>query len=677
MERAVPDLLIAAFWIWLAGLLLALLRRILPARILIAIGAAVALVGAICALPHGGAGALILPIAYAGQVVRLHYTPEALWLMGFGLLPGVLAVWLCSPVHPARSGWLVGAALSLLGALGVYGVQDGYSFLIAWELMSLGGAVMILSERLSQHSGDTALYMLALLETGAVAILLALLLLARNAGGDLDFAGFLTGAQTMSGALRVAVGLLLLFGFGAKLGLLPFYEWFPGAYATGSGASGTIMSGVVLNAAFFALSRALADWLPASGNWLFDLGVAVTVVGVLSSILAVLYAFQQDDWRRLLSFSSAENAAVAVTLLGASLIFREDGHPELAGLAWTVAILHLAGHALAKGGLFLCADAVYGASGGYRMAQRGWLRTAGLPFGIGALFAAMSLAAMPPQIGFVSEWFSFETLFQGFHLSSLGGRLTLALAGAGLALTAAVALATFAKVLGIGLLGAGAPPAALLGDNKMSDPPRPHLARSYGRAVLLLGLAVLAAAAGLPIWLDALDQADLAQFGVHSAQAMSSGWLLVPLTNTFAFISPSKLVIAMPLLAIVPLLLALNLRRHAIRRTRVWYGGLREDPLRAATTSLTFANAMRVFYSFIYRPTLDAAREHQAVAYFIRKLEFEHAVADVFGPLLFTPIRRFVWWLAGHLRALQSGDLNFYLALIGALLIIILALTLR
>jgi hypothetical protein len=133
----------------------------------------------------------------------------------------------------------------------------------------------------------------------------------------------------------------------------------------------------------------------------------------------------------------------------------------------------------------------------------------------------------------------------------------------------------------------------------------------------------------------------------------------------------------MPLLAIVPLLLALNLRRHAIRRTRVWYGGLREDPLRAATTSLTFANAMRVFYSFIYRPTLDAAREHQAVAYFIRKLEFEHAVADVFGPLLFTPIRRFVWWLAGHLRALQSGDLNFYLALIGALLIIILALTLR
>jgi formate hydrogenlyase subunit 3/multisubunit Na+/H+ antiporter MnhD subunit len=668
-----PELLIAAFWIWIAGLLVALLRWTVPARVLIGLGAVIAIIGAIGALPTGGAGTLSLPIAYAAQSVRLHYTPEALWLMGFGMFPAALAVWLCSPVRTARVGWLVGAALSLLGALGVYGVQDGYSFLIAWELMTLGGAVMILSERLSPHSGSSALYMLALLETGAVAILLALLLLARNAGGNLDFAGFLTGAQTMSSALRVAVGLLVLFGFGAKLGLLPFYEWFPGAYATGSGASGAIMSGVVLNAAFFALSRALVDWLPGGGgNWLFALGLAVTVVGVLSSILTALYAFQQDDWRRLLSFSSAENAAIAVTVLGASLIFREDGHTELAGLAWTVAMLHLAGHALAKGGLFLCADGVYGASGGYRIAQRGWLRTAGLPFGIGALFAAMSLAAMPPQIGFATEWLTFQTLFQGFHLSSLGGRLTLALAGAGLALTAAVALATFAKVLGIGLLGAGAPSnpisASLSG---------PHIRRRYGWAALLLGLAVLISAVGLPIWLSALDNADFAQFGVHSAQAMSSGWLLVPLTSKFAFISPTKLVIAMPLLAILPLLLAFNLRRHPIRRTRVWYGGLREDPLRAATTSLTFSNAMRIFYSFIYRPTLDTARAHEAVAYFVRKLEFEHAVADVFGPLLFAPVRRIVWRLAGLLRALQSGDLNFYLALIGGLLIIILALTLR
>ncbi len=657
------ELLIATFWLWVAGLLLALARLSAPARWLIALGAAAGIGGALRLLPQG-AGWLTVPIALAGQAVRLHYSPAALWLMGFGLLPAGLAVALGTPIRGARPVWLVGAALSLIGALGIFGVQDAYGLLIAWELMSLGGAVMILSERTSLEAGRRTLYMLALLEVGAVAIILALLLLAAHAGGAVDFERFAPGAQPLSTGARIGIGLLALVGFGAKLGLLPFYEWFPGAYGNASGATGAILSGVVLNAAFFALSRALVDWLSIGGG-LTALGILVTAVGTVTSILAALYAFQQDDWRRLLAFSSAENAAIAVTAVGASLLFRADGHSALAGLAWTVAVLHLSGHSLAKGGMFLAADGVYVAGGSYRLAQRGWLRASSVVFGLGALFATMSLAAMPPQIGFVTEWFTFQTVFQGFHLSSLGGRLTLALAGAGLALTAAVAFATFIKAFGIGLLGGG---------HRAQTPP---VGPGYDTAVLLLGLSVLVAAVGMPLWLHGLEGATVSQFGANAARAMRSGWLLVPLTDKFAFISPSLLVIAMPLLALVPLLLLLNGRRQGVRRAPVWYGGLREDPGRSATTSLTFSNAMRTFYSFIYRPTLDTAREHRAVAYFIHKLEFEHDVADVFGPAVFDPIRRAVWRLAGRLRALQSGDLNFYLGLIGALLIVILALTLR
>ena len=658
-----PELLIAAFWLWIAGLLFALARMPAVARGLITLGAAAGLWGAVASLPEG-AGWTTLPVHLADQAVQLHYGPEALWLMDFGLVPALLAVALCTPIHRARPAWLVGAALSLLGALGIYGVQDAYSFLIAWELMSLGGAVMILSESTSLEAGRRTLYMLALLEVGAMSILLALLLLAQHAGGTVAFDGFAPGAHTLSTGTRMAIGVLALFGFGAKLGLLPFYEWFPGAYGNGSGATGAILSGVVLNAAFFALSRTLVDWL-GSGNGLYPLGILVMAIGTLTSILAALYAFQQDDWRRLLAFSSAENAAIAVTAIGASLLFRAGGENALAGLAWTVAVLHLSGHSLAKGGMFLGADGVYSAAGTYRLAQRGWLRTTSWVFGLGILFAAMSLSAMPPQIGFVTEWFTFQTLFQGFHLVTLGGRLTLALAGAGLALTAAIAFATFIKAFGIGLLGDGHKPKA------------PRVGPGYSSAALLLGLAVLAAAVGMPLWLHGLESANVTQFGANAARSMTTGWLLVPLTDTFAFISPSLLVIVMPLLALVPLLLLLNGRRHAVRHARVWYGGLREDPERSATTSLTFSNAMRTFYSFIYRPTLDTAREHRAVAYFIHKLNFEHDVSDVFGPALFEPVRRAVWRLAGRLRALQSGDLNFYLGLIGALLIVILAMTLR
>jgi hydrogenase-4 component B len=658
----VPEPLIIAFWLWVGGLLLALAQVPRAARWLIVLGAAAGIWGVAIALPRG-AGVLTLPIALADQAVRVQYAPQGLWLLGFGLLPAGLAVALATPIRGARPAWLAGAALSLIGALGVFGLQDAYSFLIAWELMSIGGAVLILAERTSAQAGRCTLYMLALLEAGVVGILLTLLLLAQNSAASVSFDTYAAGAHALSSGGRIAVGLLALFGFGAKLGLLPFYEWFPGAYGNASGASGAIMSGVVLNAAFFGLSRTLVDWL-APGSGIFGLGIIVTSVGVVTSILAVLYAFQQDDWRRLLAFSSAENAAIAVTGLGASLLFRADGLNALAGLAWTVAVLHLSGHALAKGGMFICADGVFAAGGSYRLAQRGWLRTTSFVFGIGALFAAMSLAAMPPQIGFVTEWFTFQTLFQGFHLTTIGGRVTLALAGAGLALTAAVAFATFIKAFGIGLLG---------------DGPKPEAARvsaRYDAAALILGLAVLAMAVGLPVWLHELQAASLAQFGIDAPSAMTTGWLLVPLTDTFAFISPSLLVIVMPLLAILPLLLLLLGRGHAPRRARVWYGGMREDPQRSATTSLTFSNAMRTFYSFIYRPTLDTAREHRATTYFIHRLEVEHDVAEVFGPTLFAPVRRAVWRLAGALRALQSGDLNFYLGLIGALLIIILALTL-
>ena len=88
------------------------------------------------------------------------------------------------------------------------------------------------------------------------------------------------------------------------------------------------------------------------------LAMMVITVATFSAILTILYAFQQDDWRTLLSFSSAENASIAVVALGAAMMFRTDHLNDLAGLAWMVALLHLAGHALAKGALFLTADAI-------------------------------------------------------------------------------------------------------------------------------------------------------------------------------------------------------------------------------------------------------------------------------------------------------------------------------
>lgn len=424
------ELLAAAFLVWLVSGVIALVGRgLIAARVLLGLGGLAGMLAALVALP-GGTAAVTLPPRLAGEPIAFQISPDALWLMGFGLVPTVFACRLASPAPQGRGAWLFGASLSLIGALGVYGLRDGAAFLIAWEIMSFGGAVMILGERLSSPDGRPVLFMLALLEVGAVALLIAILLLAYPAQ-SLSFEGF-SSAASLPTAARIFIGVLLVIGFGAKLGLLPFYEWFPAAYGAGSGASGALLSGVVLNAAFFGLGRGLLDWVP--GQYPADatgLGVFVVVLGVLSAILSVLYAFQQEDWRSLLSLSSAENASIAVVALGAALMFRGDDLPELASLAWTVALLHLAGHALAKGTLFLTADGLFRATGRYTIIHTDLLRRSSPIFGVGALFAAMSLAAMPPQAGFVSEWYIFQTVFQGFHLTTLGGRLVLALAGPG------------------------------------------------------------------------------------------------------------------------------------------------------------------------------------------------------------------------------------------------------
>jgi len=656
------DLLAIAALLWIAGGVLALTGRGLGlVRILLTSGGIVAIASCLTSLP-GGTPVTAVPLRMAGETASFKMTPEALWLMGFGLVPAVLACLLGTPAQQGRASWLFGVAISLLGALGVFGLQDAAFFLAAWELMSLGSAVMILNERLTMAPGTPVLFMLGMLEVGFFALLLAFLLIGVP-GGSLNFATFANSGSVLSGPTQAIVGVLLVIGFGAKLGLLPFYEWFPGVYGSASGASGALLSGIILNAGFFGLGRGLLGWLPSDHG----LAIFVVVIGVLSAILAVLYAFQQEDWRCLLGLSSAENAAIAVTALGAAMLFRSAHIADLADLAWTVALLHLAGHTLAKAGLFFTADGVYTATGCYLIQHSSLARQTSWVFGVGALFAAMSLAAMPPQAGFVSEWFMFQTAFQGFHLPDLAGRLVLALAGAGLALTAAVAFATFVKVFGIGILGGGSRGAESV-----------RVGSGIVCAVGLLGAGVLALAAGMPVWLSSIVGVTVTHFGTLSVtpQQMHDGWLLVPLTAKFAFISPSMLVIVMPLLALVPVLLLLMTRRFPVRRVPVWYGGIQQDMAHTATTALTFSNALRTFYSFIYRPQAEITRESEAREYFVRRLVFTHEVAPVFGPYLFAPTVRLVRSAADRLRILQSGHLNVYLGLIGLLLVIILALAL-
>ena len=237
-------------------------------------------------------------------------------------------------------------------------------------------------------------------------------------------------------------------------------------------------------------------------------------------------------------------------------------------------------------------------------------------------------------------------------------QIALAFAGAGLALTAAIALATMVKLFGIGLLG------------KNGVPGPAGAARRKG-AILALGLAVLGYAVGMPWWIQGLMHGRLAYAG-HAAALLVHGLILVPLNPHFAFISPTLLVIVGPPLALIPLgLLAFGMRSGR-RATPIWAHGLRALPQASATTALAFSNALREFYSFVYRPRTIALRRTEKRSYFIKAVRFEYGQTPLFGPALFTPATRLVRALARRASILQGGSMNAYLAYIGILLLLVL-----
>jgi hydrogenase-4 component B len=627
-----------------------------PARYLYALGCLLLIITDLLMM-SSGMHAVSLHIHFANQLVYFHLTMPALWLLLFGLISAFF-ICICnskSTKESAQRFWLIGLGFCLFGALGVFSLQDAASFLIAWECMSLGGGVMVIAERLSDYTPKSAFFMLGLLEVGAVALILAFISLSYVSNST-EFSQFTLHSPHLSMTIQFFVGLLFVFGFGAKLGILPFYEWYPAAYSSASGATGALFSGLILNAGVFALLRALVHWLPADTGT-FALGVVLSIVAVISGIMSILYAFQQSDWRALLSLSSAENACLAMLMIGVCLIFRSEHFFLIAAMATIIVLLHMAAHTLAKSTLLLTADGVYISTDSYKIAANGIIKKA-MFWGVGVFFAVMSLSAMPPQSGFLSEWYAFQTIFHGFKLHGLTGKITLTFVGAGLALSSAIAFASYIKVFGVGLLGPKNP------DIK----PIPYSTRL---ATSCLGVFVLALAVGLPWFIFVLTSVSTQWFGVDVISKMHTEWLMIPLSAHFAFASPPLLAIVIPCFCLVPIFLLFITKRFKVRRAPVWYGGRHPDSAQAsATTANVFSNALRTVYSFVYRTKVDIKEETTGKSYFVTKITTQHKVSLFYTKYLFHPLILLFYFIANRLQKLQSGNINFYNFIIWFLLIL-------
>jgi hydrogenase-4 component F len=293
--------------------------------------------------------------------------------------------------------------LALLGILSLITWSHHLGLLwVAIEASTLVTAPLIYFNHTQRSIEATWKYLLV----GSVGIALALLgtfFLAYSsvhAGVEsaLTLEDLLKNAPLLSKPWLHAAFVLLLVGYGTKMGLAPMHTWKPDAYGEAPGVVGALFAGAVTSCAFLAVLR-IYHICHAAGDSAWTSRLLV-FMGLFSMAVAGLFMVGQRDFKRMLAYSSVEH--MGILLLGLGI-----GRPALFGM-----LLHVVTNGVAKGVLFITAGNIHRAFGSKSTdLVSGALRR--LPLS-GALFLAgfLAITGSPPFGPFVSEFAIFTAAFE-------------------------------------------------------------------------------------------------------------------------------------------------------------------------------------------------------------------------------------------------------------------------
>lgn len=207
---------------------------------------------------------------------------------------------------------------------------------------------------------------------------------------DMTWAALRGAAPKLDGGLATLAFLLVLIGYGTKVGLAPMHTWLPDAHSEGPAPVSAMLSGALLNTAMLGIVRfipvaeaARLGGLPRG---------ALILLGVASLLVAALFIVRQEGVKRLMAYSSVEHMGVL------ALGFGFGGPLGVAG-----ALYHMVNHSLNKSLMFFGAGLVMRGYGTKSMgAIRAVLRyqpTAGALW----LAGAVAITGAPPFALFLSE----------------------------------------------------------------------------------------------------------------------------------------------------------------------------------------------------------------------------------------------------------------------------------
>ena len=196
-----------------------------------------------------------------------------------------------------------------------------------------------------------------------------------------------------------AAFLLLLVGYGTKMGLAPLHTWLPDAHSEAPSVVSALLSGVLLNCAFLAILRGHA-LLGKAGLRDFSQDLLV-LFGLASMAVAAIFLIRQMDYKRLLAYSSVEHMGILALGVG------------IGGVAGFGSMFHAVNHSLTKAMLFLAAGntlAYFHSKS--TLEARGVLRV--LPItGFLWIVGTLAITGSPPFGTFLSEFAILKGMLDG------------------------------------------------------------------------------------------------------------------------------------------------------------------------------------------------------------------------------------------------------------------------
>ena len=549
----------------------------------------------------------------------------------------------------------------ILSMIFVASADNAVMFLIVWELMSVVSYFLVVFEHEKPETRKAGFIYIVMTHIGTGFIMISFLIFVGTSG-SFSFGTFAEAGKTMTPLLKDLAFIFALIGFGTKAGIVPMHIWLPYAHPEAPSNVSALMSGVMIKIAIFMLIRVFFDFLGASQAWW---GYVVLTLGTISAILGILYAIVESDIKRMLAFSSIENIGIILIGIGASMIFFASGKPVLASVAAIASLYHLLNHSVFKGLLFMGAGSILYSTHTKNIEELGGLIKKMPKSAILILIGVLSIAALPPFSGFISEWLTFQSLLLAFNLNDTFPMIILSISAAVLALTGALAAYCFLKFFGIGFL-------ALPRSKHAEHATEANTPMLIGMGIfaslsILLGilpfyiLPVLEKiAASFTGNLDSFIFGDFASFAIPSG-AISSGMISLS--------TPVILAIIVIFILILSVMFLINRKKHPVYET--WGCGQPVSTSRNEYTATAFSKPVQVWFKNLYRPARETEATYSTSPYLKDSFKFESRIEQVIEQYLYEPVVDFVITRSRKAKIIQTGSVHAYLGYIFGTLVIL------